>query len=305
MSKEKKGFHYKNKHKFGYNLEALCAAYPNLKQFVFENEYQRTTIDFANPRAVKALNSALLFRHYNITYWKTPDDNLCPPVPGRVDYIHHLAELLKSSGLTEDINVLDIGTGASCIYPILGQAEYCWRFVGTDIDESSLQCANEIVNNNNLGNSIQLRHQIDKSQILGGVIKPDEQFSASMCNPPFFKSEKEAETATLRKLKGLKNNESIVSRNFSGKLVELCYQGGEKAFIHNYLYQSSLYKTNCFWYTTLVSNKGNLKSIYASLEKLGVKDMKTISMNKGNKISRIVAWTFLPKEEQDHWLNKL
>ena len=305
MTKEKSGFHIKNKHKFGYNIDALCRVHPDLKQFVFENEYQKTTVDFANPMAVKALNTALLFRHYNIVYWKFPDNNLCPPIPGRVDYIHHLAELLESSGLTQDISVLDIGTGASCIYPILGHAEYGWRFVGTDIDESSLQCATEIVKYNNLGDIIQLRFQKDKAQILGGVINHIDKFSASLCNPPFFKSEKDAEATTLRKLKGLKNNASIPTRNFSGKLTELCYDGGEKAFIHNYLYQSSLLKTSCYWYTTLVSKKENVISIYTSLEKLGATNIKTISMNKGNKVSRIVAWTFLTKDEQNQWSNEL
>jgi len=305
MTKEKSGFHIKNKHKFGYNIDALCRVHPDLKQFVFENEYQKTTVDFANPMAVKALNTALLFRHYNIVYWKFPDNNLCPPIPGRVDYIHHLAELLESSGLTQDISVLDIGTGASCIYPILGHAEYGWRFVGTDIDESSLQCATEIVKHNNLGDIIQLRFQKDKAQILGGVINHIDKFSASLCNPLFFKSEKDAEATTLRKLKGLKNNASIPTRNFSGKLTELCYDGGEKAFIHNYLYQSSLLKTSCYWYTTLVSKKENVISIYTSLEKLGATNIKTISMNKGNKVSRIVAWTFLTKDEQNQWSNEL
>jgi 23S rRNA (adenine1618-N6)-methyltransferase len=37
--------------------------------------------------------------------------------------------------------VLDIGTGASCIYPILGQTVYQWHFVASDIDPISINTA--------------------------------------------------------------------------------------------------------------------------------------------------------------------
>jgi len=34
------------------------------------------------------------------------------------------------------------------------------------------------------------------------------------------------------------------------------------------------------------------------------KEVKTIPMGQGNKTSRIVAWTFLSKEQQKEWRNK-
>ena len=285
-------FHPKNKHKSGYDLEALCEAYPDLLSFVFENNYQTKTIDFANPNAVKALNRALLFKHYGINFWEFPDSNLCPPIPGRVDYIHHIADLLKSSKISGNINVLDIGTGASCIYPILGNAEYNWKFVGTDIDRNSLEYAQIIVNENKLNDVIQLRFQKDVSQIFNGVLNEEDSFSVSICNPPFYKSETEALEATTRKLKGLNREGDKVVRNFSGTQNELWYKGGEKAFIHNYLYESSLFKKQCVWFTTLISKKDLVKGMYTSLKKLGATDIKTINMGQGNKVSRIVAWTF-------------
>lgn len=259
---------------------------------MFENKYQTKTIDFANPRAVKALNTALLFKHYNINFWEFPDTNLCPPIPGRVDYIHHVSDLLKSSKTSENISVLDIGTGASCIYPLLGNATYRWYFVATDIDKTSLSYAQKIIIKNELNEVIELRHQNDASQIFKGVLKEDDSFSISICNPPFYKSEAEALEATTRKLKGLNRVGDQVVRNFSGTHNELWYKGGEKAFIHNYLYESSLFKNQCLWFTTLVSRKDLVKGMYMSLKKLGATDIKTINMEQGNKISRIVAWTF-------------
>ena len=296
--------HKNNIHKSGYDFLKLCEVYPQLKAFVFENKYNTQTIDFANPEAVKNLNTALLFTHYNIKYWEFSEANLCPPIPGRVEYIHQLENLLKSSGIDNNITVLDIGTGATCIYPLLGHQVYDWNFIATDIDTGSIQQAQKNIDENELHGKIQLRAQEDKSQIFKGILKSTDTFSASMCNPPFFKSEAEMMQATTKKLKGLgKNGERI--KNFSGKFDELCYKGGEKAFVHTYLYESSLFKTTCFWYTTLVSKKENIKSMYASLNKLGATEIKTIPMQLGNKTSRIVAWTFLTKDQQKKWNDEL
>ncbi len=233
-----------------------------------------------------------MFAHYNVKFWEFPDTNLCPPIPSRVDYIHHLADLLKQSGINKNINVLDIGTGASCIYPVLGNAEYDWGFVGTDIDEKSLRYAQKIILKNGLENAITLRHQINSSNILKGVLKASDKFSAAICNPPFYKSEIEAEEATMKKLKGLKNGIEAGVRNFSGTHNELWYKGGEKAFIHNYLYESYLFKNQCFWFSTLVSKKDLIRGIRVSLKKIGATEIRVINMGQGNKISRIVAWTF-------------
>ncbi|GAA4977107.1 23S rRNA (adenine(1618)-N(6))-methyltransferase RlmF [Algibacter aquimarinus] len=290
--KNSQNFHPKNKHKSGYDLNALCEESPSLLPFVFENKFQKKTIDFANPKAIKALNSALLKKHYNIDFWEFPDINLCPPIPGRVDYIHHVSDLLKLSNIEEHIRVLDIGTGASCIYPLLGNAEYNWKFVATDIDEKSLQYAQKIIDKNKLSDFISLRFQKDSSRIFKGILEKDNKFSVTICNPPFYKSKSEAMEATTRKLKGLKTEDKKVVRNFAGTHHELWYKGSEKAFIHNYLYESSLYKENSTWFTTLVSRKDLVKGIYTSLEKLEATDIKTIPMGQGNKISRIVAWTF-------------
>ncbi len=307
MTKRKKNIsssnlHKKNKHRSGYDFLTLCNTNPLLKEFVFVNKYKNETIDFSNPTAVKELNRSLLFSYYNVSFWDFPSDNLCPPVPGRVDYIHYLADLLKSVSITENIKVLDIGIGASCIYPILGNAEYGWDFTGTDVDNKSLECADQIIRKNNLTEAIGLRYQTDSSQIFKGILSSGDKFSATICNPPFYRSQEEAMQANARKLRGLGTNNVSNTRNFSGKQQELWYKGGEKAFVHTYLYESSMFKTRCFWYSTLVSKKENLQSMYDSLEKLKASEIKTIPMQQGNKVTRIVVWTFLTREEQKQWI---
>lgn len=296
----KNNLHPNNKHIKGYNFKELCETYPLLKDFVFVNKYRTETVDFANPKAVKAINTALLFKYYNVNFWDFPDDNLCPPIPGRVDYIHYLNDLLKSSGIANNINVLDIGVGANCIYPLLGNAEYNWSFVGTDIDKKSIDRAEKIIKKNGLSEVIKLKQQKDAAQIFQGILNEDAKFSATICNPPFYKSQEDAMQANARKLDGL-GKQSDEARNFSGKQQELWYKGGEKAFLHTYLYESSMFKNKCFWYTTLVSKKENAESMLPSLKKLGATEIKTIPMHQGNKVTRIVAWTFLSKEEQLKW----
>ena len=285
-------FHHKNKHRAGYDLQVLCRAYPKLADFVFENKYQTQTIDFGNPKAVKALNKALLFRFYKVQFWDFPDTNLCPPIPGRVDYIHYLADLLNTSVLQASTKVLDIGTGASCVYPILGHAEYGWDFVASDIDEWSLSYAQKNIDKNNLNHVIKLRFQDNPKHILKGIVGKTERFAAVMCNPPFYKNEAEAIAAAERKLKGLKRTGGRLIRNFSGTQNELWCNGGEKAFIHNYIYESTLFKDQVTWFTTLVSKKDLVRGIKVALKKLNATEVKQISMGQGNKISRIVAWTF-------------
>lgn len=281
--------HKNNKHKADYNFEKLCEKLSELNEFVFINKYGTKTIDFANPKAVKALNTALLITHYKIKYWNFPDENLCPPIPSRVDYIHHLADLIQTTSNSE-ISILDIGTGATCIYPLLGNSIYNWKFIGTDIDKNSLQIAEDIINKNNLNQSIQFRFQADKNLILKDIIQKDEKITAVMCNPPFYKSLEEANKANNRKQRNLGNLSK--TRNFSGNNNELWYKGGEKAFLHNYLYESSLFKKQCDWFTSLVSNKELVKGMYVSLKKLKATQIKTIEIKLGNKVSRIVAWHF-------------
>ncbi len=285
----KSGLHPRNKHKDGYNFDVLIKENKALEAHVIENKYGNITIDFSDPKAVKELNRSLLLVHYGIKDWNFPDENLCPPIPGRVDYIHHLADLLESSGIKKDINVLDIGTGATCIYPLLGAKEYDWNFVAIDIELDSLDYAQDIIDDNDLDSKIELRQQFDEANILTGIIEEGDAFSVTMCNPPFYKSEAEARGANSRKSRNLGNN---AVRNFAGNNNELWYPGGEKAFLHNYLYQSSLFKEVSVWFTSLVSKKENIESLQKSAEKLKTKNFQVIPMHQGNKVTRIVAWQF-------------
>ena len=127
-SKEKGvGLHPRNIHQGRYDLAALEATLPELREIIFDNDYGQQSIDFANPIAVKLLNKALLLHYYGVSYWDIPVGYLCPPIPGRADYLHHVADLLardqgRKIPFGEGVHILDLGVGANLIYPILAKS---------------------------------------------------------------------------------------------------------------------------------------------------------------------------------------
>ena len=89
----KQKLHPRNQHSEGYDFARLVSDTPELDAFKISNPFGQATIDFQNVQAVRILNRALLKTHYNIAFWDIPEAYLCPPIPGRVDYVHYLADL--------------------------------------------------------------------------------------------------------------------------------------------------------------------------------------------------------------------
>lgn len=167
----RKGLHPKNLHNQSYDFPALVKSHPALALYVKPNAHGDLSIDFANPLAVKTLNAALLNRYYNIVDWDIPEGALCPPIPGRADYIHHMADLLefRLGNEQHSIKLLDIGTGANGIYPLLACQIYGWQCVGSDINPLSLENVATIISHNpTLEDRFTLRTQHDKTMFLKG-----------------------------------------------------------------------------------------------------------------------------------------
>ena len=305
---EKVRLHIRNKNRERYDLAALVIAVPELKEHIKPNKYGDDSVDFANPAAVKLLNRALLSHYYGVKNWDFPDDNLVPPIPGRADYIHYMADLLGQTNFGEiptgdKITCLDIGVGANCIYPIIGVSEYGWNFIGSDIDSKSIESATNIVSLNPfLEGKIECRLQQNPTAIFEGILNSDEKIDFSICNPPFHSSTEEAVKSSRRKVKNLSGKKVVKPElNFSGIGNELICEGGEHTFIHNMIKESEQFAKNCYWFSTLVSKKSNLKGIYKILNDMEATGIKTIPIGTGNKSSRIIAWSFLTKEEQKEW----
>ncbi|PCJ54739.1 MAG: 23S rRNA (adenine(1618)-N(6))-methyltransferase RlmF [Planctomycetota bacterium] len=291
----KRTLHPNNRHNQLYDFEVLINANPELEPFVFTNEYGTRTIHFSSPEAVLQLNKTLLKQYYQVDDWSIPEHYLCPPIPGRANYIHYLADLLADEKGAMPITGLDIGVGANCIYPILGAQIYNWKMVGTDIDEQAITSARKNARTSDkLKKHIDIRHQKNNANIFEGIILENEYYHFTMCNPPFHVSENEASKGTLRKLKNLqkeKPNKKELVLNFGGQANELWCNGGEALFIKRMIKQSVAFKTQVSWFTTLVSKSDHLKNIYKQLNKLNAIH-NTITMSQGKKQSRFVAWKF-------------
>ena len=293
MKAQKPGLHPRNRHRARYDLPALCETTPSLAAFIVNNPAGEATVNFADPQAVKALNKALLAHFYAVSGWDIPDGFLCPPVPGRADYVHHLADLLAEDDVKDGASVLDVGTGANLIYPLIGQHEYGWRFTGSEISQQAMHSAQAIIDANpGLSRQIRLRRQKDPSAILTGIIHKNEFYDATMCNPPFHDSAASAREGSERKRRNL-GQQPKEALNFGGQQQELWCEGGEVGFICKMIAESRSFARQVKWFTTLVSRGDNLPLLYPALKEAGAVRVVKKEMAQGQKQSRFIAWTFM------------
>lgn len=303
--------HTRNLHNDPYDFPALISSHPNLEKYVHLNKQEKLSIDFFNPDAVLAINTALLAYHYQIKHWQIPVGYLCPPIPGRADYIHHLADLIKGEETKTKIRMrnvqcVDIGTGANLIYPLLGNRIYGWQFVASEIDTTALKNAVKIVEDNKLGKEISLRKQKSSESYFQGIIQENEIYALSMCNPPFHASAQEAEEANERKLKNLGGDpKNKVKLNFGGQSKELWCNGGEKTFLKKLILESESFKHQCIWFTALVSKDKNIPNLERTLSSIDGEEYRIIEMAHGNKKSRFIAWTFFTPMQRKKYFEML
>lgn len=304
-----KSFHARSLHNGPYDFEALIEKNPALAPFVKTNINGKQAVNFADAKAVFALNQSLLLLHYKVENWSVPKGHLCPAVPSRADILHHMADLLSLDHQGEiprgpKIKGLDIGTGANLIYPLLGTSLYGWKFVGSDVDSDALNHAKTILNHNPMiKKNIKTRFQKSAEHVFKNIIKSDELFDFTVCNPPFYGSAEEASENSERKVHNLNMNknkkgqgETLIKKhqasNFGGKNAELWCPGGELKFITTMINESSEFKEQVTWFTTLVSHKAHLPEFSALLKKHNCSKTRVIEMHHGKKIAHLLAWRY-------------
>ncbi len=301
--------HPRNRHQGRYDFPALINSCPELGAFVITNPHGKPSIDFANPAAVRVFNRALLHSLYGIKHWQIAEGYLCPPIPGRADYLHGLADLLATDAggnipRGNNVRALDVGVGANCIYPLLGHSDYAWRFVGSDIDAQALASAQAIIDANQLGQVIELRQQLNRGQIFAGLLQTEERFDLTLCNPPFHASAAEASSGSRRKWKNLSKlapERTLPDLNFGGQNNELWCTGGEASFVKRMIKESVAIGSQVLWFSSLISKAGNLPDLYKQLHKIGAQAVHTVAMAQGNKQSRFIAWSFMDDAQRQSW----
>ena len=308
--KQKNQLHPRSKHQGRYDFDQLKMSLPELEAVVGVNKYGDDSIDFADPNAVKLLNQALLKHHYGVEEWNIPEGYLNPPIPGRADYIHYVSDLLgetSNKGFEKGghIKCMDLGVGASCIYPLIGAKEYDWKFLASDISKEAVQSSNRIVMANKLEDEIDIRLQEKRKDFFTGIIEKTDRIDAVLCNPPFHKSAEDAAKGTRRKVRNLTGkHQANPVLNFGGQNNELWVKGGEKAFVRNMIKQSKRFSKQVLWFTSLVSKESNLKSFTEALKDVKADRVEIVPMGQGNKNSRFIAWTFQNSGEHKKWKSK-
>ncbi|HEY1050524.1 MAG TPA: RlmF-related methyltransferase, partial [Prosthecobacter sp.] len=177
-------------------------------------------------------------------------------------------------------------------YPLIGASEYGWNFVGAELDPAALRWARKLVAANaRVAGLIECRQQTSAMQCFKNIIKADERFDLTMCNPPFHASAAEAAAGTRRKVSNL-GGKPTSALNFGGKAGELWCEGGELAFIRRMIAESVEFAGSVGWFTTLVSKSENLPKLEKALRQARAAEVRVIDMAQGQKKSRVLAWRF-------------
>ncbi|KAI7865724.1 hypothetical protein BDF14DRAFT_1875519 [Spinellus fusiger] len=243
------------------------------------NRYKDTPPDFEALADVHSLGSSSWIDFKN-------------PEATRLNYILWLQDLVEETLPEDSGNVMgmDIGVGASCIYPLLGcRNDSSWSFIATDINKTSLECAQKNVQRNHLQHRIELIHNDDPNTIfLWDKIPPDIKFSFCMSNPPFYASQEEImENASNKLLKP--------SATCMGTMDEMVTHGGEYGFIGRMIEESLQCKTRIMWFTSMIGQKKTLQPIVKKLKQCSISNYVISELNQGKTRRWTVAWSFHTK----------
>ncbi|KAK1779767.1 DUF890 domain-containing protein-containing protein [Copromyces sp. CBS 386.78] len=256
----------------------------------------KNQLDFTNPSAVMQLTKTLLKLDYGLKI-HLPPDRLCPPVPNRHNYILWISSLLSSSSYLHPssdshqrpITGLDIGTGASAIYPLLGCTQHpSWSFIATDIDAHSLSYAQQNIALNSLESRIALLHR-QPSQALIPFDCPlliDKRIDFTMCNPPFYSSPSDLLSSAAKKARP-------PLTACTGAPVEMVCDGGEVQHVFRMIDESLVLREKVRWYTSMVGKVTSLEAVVARLRKEKVGNYAVTELVQGTKTKRwAVGWSF-------------
>jgi 23S rRNA (adenine1618-N6)-methyltransferase len=271
------------------NFEELANKYSEFKKYVYKNKFGSFSINWKNKEAVKELCKCLLKNDFRLNYWDIPDGFLIPSITSKCNYINWIDDLLDEINIVNKKHInkgLDIGTGANCIYPLLGHQIYGWNFKCSELNQEAIEVAEKIIQNNKLNKNIEIIKQVNEDNIFINIINPDDLFIFTMCNPPYFSKEE------------TKHNNPNTVCEYNDK--EVYCKGGEFQFISTMIEESKIYKNKIIWFTTLVGKKINFDKILKVLENIHeIKMIKTTTFYQGKLARWGVAWSYYEKDEKN------
>ena len=185
-----KWIHPRNPYRTPPDFRELAVKYPDFRKFATQDLKGKITIDFKNPAAVRALTLSLLHKDFSLNV-SIPDDHLVPTLTLRLNYLLWVQDLLSLLPATNTRPTgLDIGTGSSCIYPLLAVKHLGWDMLATESEPANCDSAVRNVENNELTQRIKVRKVEKGDRIFDSALADGETVEFSMCNPPFFSEER-------------------------------------------------------------------------------------------------------------------
>ncbi|KAF9494869.1 S-adenosyl-L-methionine dependent methyltransferase [Pleurotus eryngii] len=281
--------HFRNPYKEPPDFAILAEFYPKLRQYLIPGRDGHTAINFRNNDAQRALTEALMLRDFSIRL-TLPAERLCPPVPNRLNYILWLQDIVRHSPATLDGTVrgLDVGTGASAIYPLLAcKLESKWTFIATDVDKTSYKSALLNVARNDLQERIKVQLSDADAPLFKLLAVEDSStvFSFTMCNPPFYATAEEVSRSA--EMKHFPPNAAC-----TGADVEMITNGGEARFVRRMVEESSQHPLRCRWYTSMLGKLSSLMEIVDDLKGNSVDNYAITEFTQGQTRRWAVGWSF-------------
>ncbi|KAK3306416.1 uncharacterized protein B0T15DRAFT_527135 [Chaetomium strumarium] len=253
-------------------------------------------LDFSNPAATMQLTKTLLELDFGLTL-ELPDDRLCPPVPNRHNYILWLKDLMDTTSYEppgRKLCGLDVGTGASCIYPLLGAAQRPWNFVATDIDTRNLSYAKTNIKLNGLEERIRLLERKPEDPLVPLDEASIQCIDFVMMNPPFYTSEDDMLSSAQKKARPPLSA-------CTGAPVEMVCEGGEVAHVGRLIGESLVLRDRIQWYTSMLGKLTSLEALIGQLREKGIDNYAVTEFVQGSKTRRwALGWSFGPMRPAEH-----
>ncbi|KAM4044079.1 RNA N(6)-adenosine-methyltransferase METTL16 isoform 1-T2 [Anomaloglossus baeobatrachus] len=285
-----KSMHPRNRYKdkppdFAY----LASKYPEFKQHVNVSLAGKAGLNFKDPEAVRELTCTLLKEDFGLTI-DIPLERLIPTVPLRLNYIHWVEDLINFHGSdkTTARHGIDIGTGASCIYPLLGATLNGWYFLATEVDDICYNYAKKNVEQNHLADLIKVV-KVPQKTLLMDALKEESGiiYDFCMCNPPFFANQMEAQGVNSRNPR--RPPPSSVN---TGGITEIMAEGGELEFVKRIIHDSLQLKKRLRWYSCMLGKKCSLAPLKEELRIQGVPKVAHTEFYQGRTMRWALAWSF-------------
>ncbi|KAJ3996978.1 S-adenosyl-L-methionine dependent methyltransferase [Lentinula boryana] len=286
--------HIRNVYRDGIDFTQLSTAYLPLRKYLIETSKSHKTIDFKDQAAQRCLTEALLHRDFNLKI-RLPPDRLCPPVPNRLNYVLWLQDIMSASRYLEEhdhdlksiIHGIDIGTGASAIFPLLAcTLEKSWKFMVSEIDPYSFENASHNISANKLDDRIQIvRSNATSPVLLPLYIDEDRRFDFSMCNPPFYSSLQDVAQSAEAK----ENGPNAVC---TGSEVEMITSGGESAFVGKMVIESLSIRERCRWYTSMLGKLSSAVEVIDILKSNSIDNYLLTEFVQGQTRRWAVGWSY-------------